>query len=217
MKAAILVLAAGCGATTAYRTTRTAPPGTTDLVFGLQVSGATTDAAMNTDDRGAPFPELAIAARHGMTDDVELQVNGTLLPIAKLTTGSLEAAAKWRLLTNGRYSFAVGGGIGYRLTNIGGAIIETGFASAPAIFGIDLGRHQLVLSADIGYQRVYSSGARPVDVPFAGTSLGFVWQVARSWAILPEVGVERTPTMNIITDDSRLFHVGIAAIWRRSH
>jgi hypothetical protein len=42
-----------------------------------------------------------------------------------------------------------------------------------------------------------------------------LWQVGKHWAVLPEVGTAWTPTPNFMLTDSRLFHVGIAAVWTR--
>jgi hypothetical protein len=158
---------------------------------------------------------LAIAARRGFAERYELQANATLLPIRQLTTGSLELAGKLRLASHGRWSLAVGAGAGYRLAGSGGAFVEGVYASAPIIGGVELGRHQLVVSITGGFQRWYSSGAGIVDVPFIGDSLGFVWQLTERWALLPEIGSAWTPTANFMTETSRLFHAGIAVVWTR--
>lgn len=206
-----LVVLAGCGSYTTYRSTRIAKPGHTEWLFGAQAAGAALDDRPGV----APLPELAIAARRAVHERVEVQANGTLFPIRAAPTGSLELAAKYRVGQRGRWSLAVGAGAGYRLAESGGAVIEGVFASAPVIAGVELGRHQLVVSVVGGYQRWWSSGARPVGVPFIGDSLGFVWQVGERWALLPEIGVAWTPARNFMTDDSRLFHVGVAAMWTR--
>jgi hypothetical protein len=39
------------------------------------------------------------------------------------------------------------------------------------------------------------------------------WQIGHTWALLPEAGMAWTSTANFMTDESRLFHVGIAALW----
>ena len=219
MRAVLLLAIAACGTGTAYRSTRIAPAGHTDWLAGLEVSGAglagTAQNGEPAQNGVAPLPELALGARHGLDDRFEVQANATLLSLRDAHTGSLELAGKARLLEHGRWSLAVGAGAGYRIAEVGGAIIETGFVSAPVIGGVELGRHQLVLSLDAGYQRLYASGARPVGIPYVGDSLGFVWQVGRSWALLPEIGVAWSPTQNFMTDQSRLFHVGIAALIRR--
>lgn len=208
--AAAMCPLAACGSYSTYRTTRLASTSKTELLFGAQLAGIRVP-----DGAGAPLPELAVAARRGVGDRYEVQANGTLLPLAQGRTGSLELGGKMRVFSEGRWSLAVGAAAGYRIAESGGAIIEGAFASAPVIGGIDLGRHQLVLSLAGGYQRWYSSGARPVDVPFVGESVGFLWQLSKRWALLPEVGTAYTPVKNLMTDDSRLFHVGIAAMWNR--
>jgi hypothetical protein len=214
---ALVVSLAACGAGSTYRTTRVAPAGHTEWLFGAQVSGAGTVGVDEGGGKGgvAPLPELAIAARRGLDDRFEAQVNATLLPTAVAQTGSLELAGKARLAESGRWSFAVGAGAGYRITQLGGAIIEDVYLSAPLIAGIELGRHQLVLSIDGGYHRLYSSGARPVNIPYIGEAIGFRWQIGQRWALLPEIGVAWSPAPNFMTEDSRLFHIGIAALWTR--
>jgi len=214
VKALALTLAAlaltACGSYSTYRTTRLASTSKTEILFGAQVAGARAP-----DGAGAPMPEVAVAARRGVGDRYEVQANGTFLALKQARTGSLELGGKMRVLSQGRWSLAVGAAAGYRIAESGGAIIEAGFVSAPVIAGIELGRHQLVVSVTGGYQRWYSSGARPVDVPFIGESIGFLWQIKKRWALLPEVGAAYTPVKNMLTDDSRLFHAGIAVLWNR--
>ena len=212
-----MLLVAACGAGSTYRTTRVTPAGHTDWLFGAQVSGAGTVGVDEGGGKGgvAPLPEAAIGARRGLDERFEVQLNGTLLPTKIAQTGSLELAGKFRFAQTGRWSFATGAGAGYRLTQAGGAIIEDIYVSAPLMAGIELGRHQLVLSIDGGYHRLYSSGAQPVNLPYIGEAIGFRWQIGRTWALLPEIGGAWTPASNLMTEDSRLFHVGIAALWTR--
>jgi len=206
----ILALATGCGSYSTYRTTRIATPGHTEWLFGVQAAGAAVPG-----EGGAPLPELAVAARRAVHARVELQVNTTMLSLPALRTGSLELAGKARVLASGRWSLAVGAAAGYRVAESGGAIVEGAHAAVPVIGGVDLGRHQLVWSIAGGYQRWYASGARPVGVPFVGQSLGFLWQLTDRWALLPELASAYTPTPNFMTEDSRLFHVGVAVLYTR--
>ena len=218
MKSACVLVLAACGAGSTYRSTGIVPAGQTQWLAGLQASGVATqgiDEAGQTMDRAAPLPELAIGARRGFEERFELQLNGTLLPTKVAQTGSLELAGKMRFWQDGRWSLAAGAAVGYRIAHAGGALIEVGYATLPLIGGVDLGAHQLVLSIDGGYQRVYSSGAQPVDIPSIGQTIGFRWQVADAWALLPEVGTAWTPVSNAFSEQSRLFHVGIAALWTR--
>jgi hypothetical protein len=209
----MLAVLAGCGSYTTYRTTRIAKPGHTEWLFGAQASGAI--AQDDSMKQAAPLPEFAVAARRAVHPRIELQANATLFPIKQAPTGSLELAGKLRIGAHGRWSLAVGAGAGYRLAESGGAKIEAVVTSVPVIGGVELGRHQLVISVVGGYQRWYASGAHPVGIPFVGDSIGFVWQLGKRWALLPEAGVAWSPTPNASTADSRLFHVGIAALWTR--
>lgn len=213
MKAIVLLLVAACGTYSTYKTTRIAPAGKTELIAGLDVTGAgTVDAPGGDGD--LPLPELALSARRAVVPDrVEAQVNATGLALRPAKTGSLELAGKVRLASRGRWSLATGGGVGYRIADAGGAIIEGVYASLPVIAGVELGRNQLVVSATGGYQRWYSSGARPIGIPFVGESLGFIWQVKRNFALFPEVGTAWSPTRNFMTDDSKLFQLGVAVMW----
>jgi len=210
MRWLVLVVLAGCGSYSTYRTTRIVPPGKTEWLFGAQAAGAAAPGA-----GAAPLPEFAVAARRGIGDRYEVQANGTILPVRALETGSIELAGKARLVEHGRWSLAAGAAAGYRIAQSGGAYVEGVHVAVLVIGAVELGRHQLVFSLDAGYQRWYSSGARPVSIPFAGESLGFLWQIGKRWALLPEVGVANTPTPNFMTQDSRLFHAGIAALWTR--
>jgi hypothetical protein len=191
--------------------------GHTQWLAGVQLAGIGTAGATDQEapPANAPLPELALGARRGLSDTAEIQINGTLLAIPQARTGSLELAGKLRLYAHGRWSFAVGAAGGYRLASAGGAVIEGVTASAPLIAGIELGRHQLVVSGVGGMERWYASGARPGDVPFVGGSLGFVWQLGAHLALLPEVSSAWSPTRTVMSEDARLFHAGIAVLWTR--
>lgn len=210
MKALALVVLVGCGSYSTYRTTKIAPAGQTEWLFGAQATGTSAP-----DVGGAPMPEVSIGARRGVGSRYELQASGTMLALQQFVTGSLELAGKARLVQRGRWSAAIGAAAGYRVAESGGAIVEGAHVAVPLIGGIDFGRHQLVLSITGGYQRWYSSGANPVAVPFIGESIGFRWQISESWALLPEVGAAYTSMSNFMTPDSRLFHVGLAATFTR--
>jgi hypothetical protein len=218
MRAVILALAAAtvtaCGSYSTFKTTRIARPGHNEWLFGAQIAGIRAIDPPG-DARGAiaPMPEVALGWRRGVRERYEVQVNGTIFALKQGQTASLEVAGKARILQRGRWSLATGAGIGYRLAGSSGAVVEGVFGSLPLIGGVELGRHQLVLSVVGGYQRWYSSGATPVGVPFIGQSLGFVWQVGKNWALLPEVGAAWTPKQNFMSETSQLFHLGLAAMW----
>jgi hypothetical protein len=62
----------------------------------------------------------------------------------------------------------------------------------PVLVGWNLrGRHQIVASARVVYQQRYGAGgvSGPIGFAYAGGSIGFVWQVARRIALVPEIAV----------------------------
>jgi hypothetical protein len=210
LAAALVVAASGCASYTTFKTAETLAPGRSQLLVAAQLQGAGT-----TDGVAAPMPELAVGLRRGMAERLELDATATLLPLGRaLTVGSAEVAAKRLMWTSGdeRWSLALGAGVGYRVTTSSDAVFEAVHASLPVSVGLALGRHQLVVSPTVGAQRWYSSGARPVDLPFAGASLGFRWQLGKRVALLPELTWAETSAKNFMTDTSRLFHLGVAVL-----
>jgi hypothetical protein len=203
-----LALLTGCGAYTSYKHTRLVPAGKTDWLFATQLSGVGTGTSDN-----APLPELAAGARRRVHERADVGLTATFLPLGPaFSTFSLEASGKAAIGRHGRWSAAIGAGTGYRITYSSGATIEGVHVAVPVMLAVDLARHQLIYSPTAGYERYYSTGARPVDVPFAGWSLGFRWQLSRRYALLPEGTVGYTPARNFMTDDSRLFHLGVALL-----
>jgi hypothetical protein len=206
----VLAWPAGCASYTTFKTARTLPPGRSEVLVATQLQGAAT-----TDGRAAPMPELVAGARRGFAHRLELGVTGTLLPLgAYLTAASVEGTAKRQLWdsASGRWSLAVGAGLAYRFTSSSDAVFEAVHVAVPLMMGLNLGRHQLVVSPTVGVQRWYGTGARPVTLPFAGASLGLVWQVRRRVALLPEVTWADSPARNFMTSSSKLFHLGLAVV-----
>jgi hypothetical protein len=211
VRALLLLLLVGCGSYSTYKTTRIIPDGQTEWLFGTQAAGA----SLPGDGGVAPMPETSAGVRRGFAGRYELQVNTTLLALKQVRTGSLELAGKMRVAEHGRWSLAVGAAAGYRYMESSGAVIEGGHVAVPVIFGVDIGKNQLVFSVTGGYQRYYGSGASPVSVPFIGDSIGFLYQISDNWGVMHEAGFAYTPTDNFMTDSSRLFHMGIALTWTR--
>ena len=203
----------GCSSFTTYKTATPLRKGKTMTVVAPQVN-----AAGPKETGKAPFPEVAVSVRHGLTD--KLEVGGTLsgLPLGQAMSAlGFEAQGKrhmWRS-SSGRVDVALAGGVGYQVFATSGATFEMIHANLPVIVGINLGRHQLVLAPNLSWQRWYSTGARPVDVGAYGSSLGFRWQVSRRFAILPEFSWARSPTALTKYDNTILLHAGIGLVFGR--
>jgi hypothetical protein len=209
---ALLISLGACASHTTYKTTKPVGRGKTLFLAAPQAQGG---GPMTTGK--ALMPEIALGARHGVTDDLDVQGNFTLLPLGQLVTSiSAELAVQQHLWTSEsqRFELAVATGVGYRYSSTGGAPFEGIHLAVPVIFGINMGRHQLAISPSVGAQRWYATGAEPVDIPFAGMSLGFNWRLSEHWSLLPEVSSSRSSTALADMGSSQLVHFGIAVIRR---
>ncbi len=207
----VALVASGCAANGTYKTARPLGKGTTQFMVAPQVS-----AAGDREGDKIPFPEIAFGARHGLTS--KLDVGGTLavLPLGRFGYSvAIEATAKQHLYRYGRLERAIGAAAGYRTIESSGAIFESIHATLPLIAGINLGRHQLIVSPTLAWQRWYSQSARPLDVPSLGSSLGFHWQLSQRFALLPEVSWSYSPLKRDTTDETILLHTGIALVYSR--
>lgn len=206
--------ALGCASFTTYKSARPLRKGATQALVAPQL-----DAAGPAETGKAPFPELAVSVRHGLTERLELGATLIAVPLGEVMSAvGLEGLSKLHVhrSQSGRFDVAVGAGAGYRVFATSGATFEMVHASVPLIVGVNLGRsHQLVLSPTLAWQRWYSSGARPVDIPSLGASLGWRWQVSQRFAIFPELSFAKSGTALAQFDNTALLHAGVALVFGR--
>jgi hypothetical protein len=199
---------AACGSMNTFKTPTVLAPGAGQILVATQIHGASAAPNMT-----APMPELVAGYRRGIAQSVELGITGTALPLGSIITSvSVEGAAKYHLFERGRWQASVGAAIGYRLTTSSSAAFELGYASVPLMIGAKVGQQLLVVSPQVSYQRVYSTGARPVVVPAAGFSVGAVLRLSKRWSLLPELSWQGSATPNLMDGGSDLFHVGVAVL-----
>lgn len=209
--ALIILTAAACAANGTYKTARPLSRGTTQFLVAPQVNAAGASEGLKL-----PYPEIALSVRHGLTGKLDIGGTVAVLPLGRLGGSiAVEAAAKRHLYSRGRLELALGAAAGYRTFESSGAIFEAIHANLPLIAGINLGRHQLVISPTLAWQRWYSQSARPLDIPSIGTSVGFHWQLTRRFALLPEMSWSWSPTAWDKADETVLLHAGIAVVYSR--
>jgi hypothetical protein len=194
------------------KTATTVPRGQNQLVAALEGSG------------GAPvelpvkplLPELVIGVRRGLTDRVEVGAKLTGLPFGRrLTTAALEGEVKLQLRRrpDSRLVIALGPAAGFRWVSTSGASMQVTYGTVPLIFGVDVGRHQIVFAPELGLQLWTSAGATPIWAPMAGLSLGFVWRVGERLALVPEVAAYRSTVAIDDSVGSQMIHVGIGMLY----
>jgi hypothetical protein len=209
---AALAASAGCTAMSTIKTATTLPPGQTQWIGALEGNG------------GAPLelpvkpllPELAFGARHGLTDRVDVGGKLTSLPGGRrLTTAGVEGQVRvqlWRR-DDSRLKLAIGPAAGFRWVSSSGASMQVSYLTVPLMFGIDVGRHQIVIAPEAAVQLWTSAGSNEVWVPVAGLSLGFVWRLGQRFALVPEIAAYRAAVAIDASRGSQMIHVGIGMLY----
>lgn len=214
MRALALVALAGCASYATTTTARPVAPGASQTTAALEVDGF----GVVEDDARIPMPAFAVAVRRGVARDVDLGGKLTVLPLAgALTAIGVEAQARWRVAgaPERRWELAIAPAGGWRGVASSGARWDAAHVVLPVVVGLNLGarRHQLFVAPKVGWQRWWSEGAMPVDLPFGGAGVGFAWRVGRATTLVPEATVLQSPTRVAGSAGSAIVHVGFAVVW----
>jgi hypothetical protein len=165
-------------------------------------------------------PQIEMAARYGLTDDIEIG--------AKLWLPGMEVDMKYALLRSktpdSGWDLSLDPGIGY-VGGISGTATGSGSELhvltfyMPVLFGYNLGEgNQIVLGPkliDQIWMTADDDGAT-INLLYAGSSLGFVWKVSDGIRFIPEVsfGIPVLRTLSGVGTDvsgaGHLFQAGIA-------
>lgn len=210
-----VIAASGCAAVTTMQTARSLPAGKTQVVIGPELNGG----GVREGNGKIAIPELASSLSVGVGHGVEVRGKAMVLPLGQaLTSVAGEVSAKVALVSGERTELATGLGGGYRVLSSSGATWESVSVNLPLLVGINLrgGRDQLVLGPRVGWQRWYSTGARPVDVPQVGTTIGYAWAVRPTFTVMPELSWLYSPVeVNGMDGGTALFSFGIGFVFDR--
>jgi hypothetical protein len=217
VKAALVLLAcAGCASYGSMTSARTIAPGTSQASTALELDGV----GVVENPVRIPLPTLAVGVRRGLRDDLDVGGKLSILPAGDaLTALGVEAQARWRFAgdPSRRWELAVAPSAGWRGTESSGARWDAAHAVLPLVIGLNLGsrarRHQLYWAPKVGVQRWWSAGAMPVDVPFAGSTLGFAWRIRERLTLVPEASLLRSPTSLDNSDGAAIVHVGVGLVF----
>lgn len=214
MRAALVfALCTGCASYGSMTTARPVAPGSSQVTTALELDGF----GVVESNLRVPLPTLAVGVRRGLRDDLDVGGKLSILPLGDaLTALGVEAQARWRFAGDStrRWELSVAPSAGWRGTESSGARWDAAHAVLPLVIGLNLGakRHQLYWAPKVGWQRWWSAGAMPVDVPFAGSSLGFAWRIRERLTLIPEATLLRTPTALDNSAGSAIVHVGLGLI-----
>jgi hypothetical protein len=210
VKRLVLVALSGCASYGTMTTARTVAPGRSEVTTSLELDGI---GIVETPVR-VPLPSLTVDVHRGLRDDLDAGAKISILPLGEALSGlGAEGQLRWRFAggEDSRFEVAVAPSAGWRSVESSGARWDAAHAVLPVVVGVNLGRrrHQLYLSPKVGWQRWWSAGSMPVDVPFAGTGIGFAWRVRSHVTLLPEISVLRTPTSLDHSEGGAILNVGL--------
>jgi hypothetical protein len=198
----LLVTAAGCASAGGMTTARTLQAGADQWMVAPELN---------------PTPEIGVGYRRGVGAEIEVAAKVSTLPAGEaLTSLGAELSARRQIWTSGRLELAAGVAAGYRLIHSSGATWEAGYGELPVLVGINVrrGLDQLVIGPRVGYQRWYSSGSMPVDLPYWGASIGYAWAATRSLTVFPELALTRSTTLVQSRDRHRMVRFGVGFLFK---
>jgi hypothetical protein len=206
----VLLLLGGCASYGTMTTARPVAAGRSQVTTSLELDGI----GVVENPARVPLPSLTVDIHRGLRDDLDVGGKLSILPGGEMLTGiGAEGQLRWRFVgdEHRRWEIAVAPSAGWRSIESSGARWDAAHAVVPVVIGLNLGarRHQLYLAPKAGWQRWWSDGSMPVDVPFSGVGLGFAWRVRRNVTVLPEISVLRTPTSLDNSEGAGILNAGI--------
>ena len=184
-------LALGCSSQLGLGRARTLDAGHTKI-------GAGFEADLLSANRGEktvvplPWTQVNVGVHHGVTDGVELGVRAWGFTVPNiLTTWGVAADAKLALRrpdpTQSRLNIATGASFSYHQPRYGGNAYHLFSGTLPVLFGVSLGRHELVFGPRIADYVWTGYGQNTVNAFYFGSSLGFAAKVKQRFELFPEI------------------------------
>lgn len=221
--AAAVLCAAGCASQTGFGRATTLPRGELQGQAGLNL---TLGAAQTAPGSRTPLPYLDLLAglHHGLTDDVE--VGGRLfgMGIRGLGFWGVAADTKVSLLRSDDEgsggNIAAAAGASYHQIVVGGTPTHLFALTIPLLFGVDLGRDQLVFGPRVMGQVWTGQGQGSIETMSYGLSVAYSIAIGERWELSPELVWMGTPISfngEVHGDDrygAGFLHVGIGGAYR---
>jgi len=149
-----------------------------------------------------PSAQLTMGGQYGLTDQLDLGLRLWGFSVGKYLLESWGTSIDTKLQLKRasdapgtrEADIAVAPRVLYHQVTFGGTPEHMVGLSVPLLFGWRFGQaNQLVLGARIDHQVWMSESQTPLGVTLGGGSLGFVWQLAQHWALMPELVLLYSP------------------------
>jgi len=171
-----------------------------------------------------PWLQFGLAYHRGVTERLEVGGRAWVFGLPDVfTTMGAAADFKWQLTApdGGQgWDVALLASPTYQRVTLGGAPSwHIAGVTAPLLFGLNLGEHQLVFGPRVGDYVLASYGQTPLNTFWVGASAGFMWRVSKQLELQPELVLHYSPvTFNgeSLAGDTRgtsVFSLGMGLAW----
>jgi hypothetical protein len=211
----VVLVSTGCASQTGLGRATTLAPGVfqiTPAVEGSLVS-VRTDSSQTTT---APWLFPGLGYRQGVTSWLDLGLRVWAFGVPNyLTAVGVAVDGKVQLFRSNRWHIALAPSVKYHVVALADAPWHLGFIELPALFGLNLGPHQIVFGLRVTDALVTGAGTNPVNTFWVGTHVGVSFRVKRV-EVMPEVGILYSPvSFNGETRDENrtgasVLHVGLS-------
>lgn len=207
----LLALLAGCPSTS-FKSAKTLPEGETRYIAGVSFNGGNV-----RDRRALEAPELTFGVRHGETEDFDVGVTFTALPLGRAFTElGIEVSAQSQLQSapEHRFDISLGSHAAYHLILSSSAAIHVASLGVPLLLGDSFGEraHRWVFAPEVGLQTAFNSGASTVFFGYTGFTLGAEWKLKKR-TLLTQISTYKTSAGIESSRGSIMTHQGIGFAW----
>jgi hypothetical protein len=192
--ALILVFALGCGSQLGFGRARTIPAGTVETHAAVT---ANVSSVRNNPDHPTPmpWPDLMLGVRVGLAERVEAGARLWGVGIDGLAGWGATLDAKVGILVpEGRgWNVAAALSVGYEQIVLGGTPSHVGTITVPILFGLDVGRDQLVFGPRFLAFLWGGEGQGTIEEVAFGMNVGYSFQLGSRFQLMPELVVHYSP------------------------
>jgi hypothetical protein len=177
----LLLVIAGCYSFPTMGRARIVDPKQVEAWAAVEALIIATPGGAKQQSGASERPVVEAGIRYGLTGSVELD--------AHISSFAISAGTRIQLLRAPSDETGVDIALAPALAF---TVPDKPAVELPVLVGFNLsGRNQIVAAARVVFQQHYGVGgvSGPINFAYAGGSVGFVWQIARHVALLPEVAV----------------------------
>ncbi|HSN98794.1 MAG TPA: hypothetical protein VLS89_10935 [Candidatus Nanopelagicales bacterium] len=187
---ALAALSLGCASQIGMGRARTLDKGKHRIGFSAEADFLTPE-AWKESGATLPWAQVGLGYHRGLSDRVEVGARlwGFTIPTAFTTLGGaadLKVAVLRPEEGRGDLNIAAALSLSYHNASYGGQPYHVFGGTLPVLFGVKLGRHELVLGPRVANYTISAYGMNTVNAFYMGGSLGFAARYRETFDFFPE-------------------------------